>query len=79
MHTGFGERAGFSQEDAEAALPPVMWVSAEQVALDAVKGLDRGRLVVIPGRANRVAAAFAQVTPRSLLLPVLVRNHPGLR
>jgi len=79
VHTGFGERAGFSKEDAEAALPPVMWVSAEQVALDAVKGLDRGRLVVIPGRANRVAAAFAQVTPRSLLLPVLVKNHPGLR
>ncbi len=79
VHTGFGERAGFSQEDAEAALPPVMWVSAEQVALAAVKGLDRGRLVVIPGRANRVAAAFAQVTPRSLLLPVLVKNHPGLQ
>ena len=79
VHTGFGERAGFSKEDAEAALPPVMWVSAEQVALDAVKGLDRGRLVVIPGRANRVAAAFAQVPPRSLLLPVLVKNHPGLR
>ena len=56
-----------------------MWVSAEKVALDAVKGLDRGRLVVIPGRANRVAAAFAQVTPRSLLLPVLVKSHPGLR
>jgi hypothetical protein len=35
-------------------------------------------MVVIPGAANRVAAAFAQITPRTLLLPVL-RTHPGLR
>lgn len=79
VHTGFGERAGFSKEDAEAALPAVMWVSAEKVALDAVNGLDRGRLVVIPGTANRVAAAVSQVTPRTLLLPVLTKSHPGLR
>ncbi len=38
----------------------------------------KGRMVVIPGVANRVAAAMAQVTPRSLLLPVL-RTHPGLK
>ena len=79
VHTGFGERAGFSKEEAEAALPPVMWVSAEQVARDAVAGLAKGRLVVIPGRANRVAAAVSQVTPRTLLLPVLAKNHPGLK
>jgi hypothetical protein len=29
--------------------------------------------------ANRVAATFAQVTPRTLLLPILARNHPGLK
>ena len=79
VHTGFGERAGFSKEDAEAALPSVMWVSAEQVAVDAVNGLDKGRLVVIPGKANRIAAAVSQVTPRTLLLPVLTKSHPGLR
>ena len=79
VHTGFGERAGFSKEDAEAALPAVMWVSAAQVAVDAVNGLDKGRLVVIPGKANRIAAAVSQVTPRTLLLPVLTKSHPGLR
>ena len=78
VHTGFGERAGFSKEDAEQALPSVMWVDAAAVAKAAVEGLDRGRMVVIPGAANRVAAAVAQVTPRSLLLPVL-RSHPGLK
>lgn len=78
VHTGFGERAGFSKEDAEAALPAVMWVTAEDVAKKAVEGMVKGRLVVIPGKVNRVAAALSQVTPRSLLLPILVKNHPGL-
>jgi uncharacterized protein len=79
VHTGFGETAGFGKEDAEAALPKMMWVSAAAVAKAAVDGLDRGRLVVIPGAANRVAATFAQITPRSLLVPLLAKNHPGLK
>jgi short-subunit dehydrogenase len=79
VETGFGERAGFSDEDAKNALPPVMWVPATEVAKVAVDGLDKGRLVVIPGTANRVAAALSQVAPRSLLLPYLARSHPGLR
>src|SRR4051812_42994004 len=78
VHTGFGERAGFTKEDAEKALPSVMWVDAPAVAKAAVEGLDKGRMVVIPGTANRVAASFAQIAPRSLLMPVL-RTHPGLR
>jgi uncharacterized protein len=78
VDTGFGERAGFTREDAEDALPAVMWVDAPAVARAAVAGLDRGRMVVIPGTANRVAAALAQVTPRALLMPVL-RTHPGLK
>jgi short-subunit dehydrogenase len=76
--TGFGERAGFTKEEAENALPSVMWVDTVAVAKAAVEGLDRGRMVVIPGTANRVAAALAQVTPRTLLMPVL-RTHPGLK
>lgn len=79
VDTGFGERAGFSKAEAEAALPSVMWVSARDVARSAIQGMDKGRLVVIPGRANRAAAALAQVAPRTLLLPVLAKNHPGLR
>lgn len=79
VHTGFGERAGFSREEAEAALPPVMWVDAAEVARQAVEGADAGRLVVVPGRANRVAATLSQLTPRRWLVPVLSRRHPALR
>ncbi len=79
VKTGFSATAGFADEDAEAALPAFMWVSAADVAKAAVDGLDRGKRVVIPGAANRVGAAFAQATPRALLLPILARSHPGLK
>jgi hypothetical protein len=78
VDTGFGERAGFTREEAEQALPSVMWLEAALVARMGVEGLDKGRMVVVPGVANRVAAALAQVTPRTLLLPIL-RTHPGLK
>jgi short-subunit dehydrogenase len=79
VDTGFGETAGFTKEEAEHALPSFMWLPVQAVAKAAVDGMVAGRLVVIPGVANRVAAAFAQVTPRSLLVPLLARNHPGLK
>jgi short-subunit dehydrogenase len=78
VDTDFGQTAGFSAED-EKTLPPFMWVDSRAVAAAAVKGLDRGRLVVIPGIANRVASVFATVTPRTVLLPILRRGHPGLK
>lgn len=79
VDTGFGAAAGFSKEDAENALPAVMWVPATEVAKAGVDGMAKGRLVVIPGVANRVGAALSQVAPRSVLLPILARSHPGLR
>lgn len=79
VKTGFGEAAGFSDEDAEAALPSFMWESAEAVAKAAVDGMDKGRTVVIPGAANAFAAYTARVTPKTLLLPLLARQHPALR
>ena len=79
VDTGFGERAGFSKKDAEEALPAFMWESAADVARAGLEGLDRGRMVVVPGLPNRIGAAVAQVTPRRLLMPMLVKSHPGLR
>lgn len=78
VETGFGETAGFTREQAEAALPPLMWVPAPEVARAAVDGLLAGRRVVIPGAANRVVSLFAHLTPRRLLVPVVAAKHPGL-
>jgi short-subunit dehydrogenase len=79
VHTGFGERAGFADHDAEDALPKFLWVDADRVAQLAVDGMDRGRLVVIPGVGNRVGSVFAAITPRKLLLPILAKQHPSLK
>jgi short-subunit dehydrogenase len=79
VDTGFGETAGFTKEQADEALPAFMWVSADRVAREAVVGLAGGKLVVIPGVGNKAGAAFAKLTPKRLLIPVLAKQHPGLR
>jgi short-subunit dehydrogenase len=78
VDTGFGEAAGFSKEDAEAALPAVMWVSPEKVARTAVEAVAAGKLVAIPGLANRAAAVLSRLTPNRLLIPLLARTHPAV-
>jgi short-subunit dehydrogenase len=79
VETGFNAAAGFSDQDAHDALPSFMWLPADAVARAAIDGMDRGRTVVIPGVANRAGATLARLAPRRLLVPVLARNHPGLR
>jgi short-subunit dehydrogenase len=79
VKTGFGEAAGISDEDAEAALPKAMWVDPDEVARAAVDGLASGRTVIVPGVFNRIGAVAFQHLPRRLLLPILARNHPALK
>ncbi|WP_319454394.1 MULTISPECIES: SDR family oxidoreductase [unclassified Mycobacterium] len=79
VKTGFGELAGFSDEEAEAALPKPMWVAADEVARIAVDGLAAGKAVIVPGMFNRVGAAANHLLPRRLLLPMVARSHPGLK
>ena len=79
VKTGFGAAAGISDEDAEAALPSVMWKTADEVALAGVDGLAAGKGVVVPGGVNRIAGALFRLAPTDLLLPMLARQHPGLK
>ena len=79
VDTGFGEAAGFSKEEAEAALPRVMWKPVHQVAQAGIDGLAAGKAVVVPGLVNRVASALFRVAPPELLLPVLARSHPAMK
>ena len=58
VKTDFGEAAGISDEDAEAALPQVMWKTADEVARAGIDGLAAGKGVVVPGGLNRVAGFF---------------------
>ena len=63
----------------EAALPSFMWESVESVARCGINALAKGHPVAIPGTANRVAAMAAHLTPKSILAPLLARQHPALR
>jgi uncharacterized protein len=78
VRTGFGEKAGISDEVAEESLPKFLWQSPEAVARAAVDGLASGKRVIIPGAANRIASVINHHLPRRLLLPLVARNHPGL-
>ena len=79
VDTGFGEAAGFSMDEARKVLPAPLWLSTQEVARIAVEGMTKGRAVIIPGRANRAAAALYHLAPRRLIVPLVARGHPGLR
>ena len=79
VDTGFGERAGFTKEDAESALPAFMWEPVEVVAKTGIAALEKGRVVAVPGVANRAAAFGVRFLPRQFLASLIARGHPGLR
>jgi uncharacterized protein len=79
VRTGFGEAGGISIEEAEAALPSFLWADADEVARAGVDGLASDKAVIVPGVPNRIAAAIYRLAPPRLLLPLLARNHPGLK
>ena len=56
-----------------------MWESPETVARVGIDALDKGRVVAIPGLANRASAGVARLVPNRLLVPLVAKNHPGLR
>jgi short-subunit dehydrogenase len=79
VETEFAESSGFDIQVAKDTVPRSTWVPAAQVASAAVKGLARGRAVVVPGLTNRIGTVAGRVTPRRVLMPALARLHPALR
>ena len=60
------------------SMPGFLWIDADRAAEDSIKGLERGKRVVIPG-PRRVAAFFApnRVAPPSLKLAIARRAFAG--
>jgi short-subunit dehydrogenase len=79
VRTGFGEGMGIPDDEAEKSLPKFLWEEPDAVAKAAIDGLASGKGVIIPGVANRIAAVINHHLPRRLLLPLVARNHPGLK
>jgi short-subunit dehydrogenase len=74
VRTEFGDVAGISDELFSA--PDFTIKSSEQVASDAVEGLEKGKRTVAPGVAAKVATISGRITPRTVLLPILRRQYP---
>lgn len=49
------------------AVPRSMMASADDIAADSLKALQRGRTVLVPGVGNRLAAAGSWLMPRNIL------------
>ena len=79
VETEFGDVAGFDLEETKAAMPSVMWETPAAVAKVGVDAMANGTQVAIPGTVNRIAAMASQAAPKRLLLPVLAKQHPGLK
>jgi short-subunit dehydrogenase len=65
QHTGF-----------DVSTPDFVWMSAEDCAKAAVRGLERGKRVVVPGVGNRIGTLAGQHAPRSVLLAAARRFYP---
>ena len=61
-HTEFHDRAGLGVTE----LPEFVWQEADAVVDAALRDLDRGRSVSIPGVLNQTAAAFSSVSPAAI-------------
>jgi short-subunit dehydrogenase len=61
-HTEFHERAGLGPTE----VPEFVWQSADTVVAAALRDLDRGRSVSIPGALNQAAAALSSAAPAGI-------------
>ncbi len=77
VKTEFAEVANL--EGAESSLPGIFWDDPESVARAGIRGLERGKRVVIPGTLNRAGAVGGLHAPRSLVLRLAARAHPAAR
>jgi short-subunit dehydrogenase len=63
-------------EGFDVSSPDFVWMSAEECARIGVKGLERGKRVVVPGVGNRIGTLAGQHAPRSVLLAAARRFYP---
>ena len=77
VDTEFVDVAGMSEH--VSSMPKAFFASSPKVAAAGVKGMEKGKRVVVPGGLNRAGAIGGQLAPRSLLLPFVRRAHPSGR
>ncbi len=71
VRTEFWQVAG--DQPIKRAMPRPMWVATEDVAAAGLRGLEKGRRVVVPGAAVRLSGLGARWAPHGIQLKVLGR------
>jgi short-subunit dehydrogenase len=71
VRTEFPQAAGI--ERAEEGTPGFVWMSAEDLAEEAVKAAAAGKRAVVPGRLNYAGSVLGRHVPRKLVLPLSSR------
>ena len=56
-------------------VPASLWMRAEDVVAASLRGLDRGKVVVVPGMVYKVAVFLMKRTPKFVLEQVAVRQQ----
>jgi short-subunit dehydrogenase len=59
--------------------PGFLWSDPADVARAGIRGLERGKRVVVPGVLNRAGTLGGQHAPRSVILSLAARVHPARR
>lgn len=63
VHTEFHERGGLDMSKA----PEQMWLDADDVVATAIKDVEKGRVLSVPGRQYQALAHVWRVAPRSVV------------
>jgi hypothetical protein len=74
VRTEFHDRAGMNM----SSLPSWMWLDAEQLVEAALKDLERGKVVSVPGMLYKIASTALPRLPRRLVLSAGQRD-PGMK
>jgi len=68
-----------AMRDKVSQMPDYMWMSAEDVARQAVDASEGGRRIFINGRFNRFVALLPRVLPRPLMYRLMARQSRNFR
>jgi uncharacterized protein len=68
VRTEFAERAGIG--GAEEKTPGLLWMSAEDLAEEAIQATEKGKRAVVPGILNQAGSLVGRHSPRALALPL---------
>jgi short-subunit dehydrogenase len=60
-------------------VPASLWMRAEDVVAESLRGLERGKRIVIPGWRYKVAVFMLKHIPKAVLEPIAVRQQRRLK